>query len=156
MNQDELLKNIKKTYDDLHRSIFPVGIKNAEIKLRIKTEKEINANIPDIESHYSQTLCPDVGSITIVVTEGDLSDGFKLLYCPITNRNPIWERDLLHEIIHEYQYKVLSRHSQEGIDFKKTRKSTFIGNGHDCVFYSALVECSRILGITPEQLEQNI
>ena len=62
----------------------------------------------------------------------------------------LWERELLHEMLHEYQYKILVEPSQEGIDLfnnyqvdERTARlhngtSGFGGPGHNELFYTAI------------------
>jgi hypothetical protein len=156
MELEDLYKEVKTKYIELHSILFPDGKKPSELKIHILKQDEIDQNIPDLVSNYKQTLSPEIGLITIVIAEADFKHGFKLKYNPITGDNPIWERDLLHEIIHEYQYKVLSIYSKEGINFMKNTNSNFCGYGHDAVFYTSLIECAKLLNIDPIVLNSNI
>jgi len=62
----------------------------------------------------------------------------------------LWETELLHEMLHEYQFKILTKPSLEGVQLfnkyqvnESTPKhfnnvSGFSGNGHNELFYTAI------------------
>jgi hypothetical protein len=74
-------------------------------------------------------------------------------------RNPIgqlgwhtWKTIIVHEMIHEYQFKCLLGPSAAGIALLSTHGRHFSGPGHDELFYSAIVANAPLFDVTPEQL----
>jgi hypothetical protein len=61
---------------------------------------------------------------------------------------PIWKRELVHEMLHEYQNKVIKKASNIGSVLKS--RSCFLGPGHDDKFYSAVAEKAKYFNFTPE------
>lgn len=61
---------------------------------------------------------------------------------------PIWERELHHELVHEYQDKVVAgRVSAEGTALDADQSvRRFDGKGHDATYYTAAAEVARSLG----------
>ena len=66
------------------------------------------------------------------------------------------EIELLHEMLHEMQYKELTEASVEGKELYKTNKTRFSGPGHDELFFSAVVLAAKILGHDPELLVKEL
>jgi hypothetical protein len=89
----------------------------------------LKINLGDFTSGYSHSL----NSIFIYVCEGNLEDSNIL----DGSDWPIWLRELVHEMLHEYQNKVPFQPNAEGIQLHS--KHRFIGNGHDERFYTSIV-----------------
>lgn len=150
MTPPELELELQKEHLRLHAKMFPVGTTKAKVILRVVTQDEIDRNIPNLVSAYRR-----IGdSITIAVMEADMRDDFRMQTCPITQTEPIWKRDLLHETIHEFQYKVVAEPREEGEELMKSVTRTFVGEGHGLDFYTAIVLCARNLGMTKKELEK--
>jgi hypothetical protein len=62
---------------------------------------------------------------------------------------PIWERELHHEFVHEYQDKVgKGKVSDEGRELDADPNiRRFDGKGHDVTYYTSAAEVARALGI---------
>jgi len=65
-------------------------------------------------------------------------------------------RDVIHETLHEYQYRVLKTESPEGRRLFDTRPASFSGPGHDVMFYSAIAKWASCFGLSPEELLQDL
>lgn len=90
--------------------------------------------------------------ICIPICSGNLSDG------DILNINewPIWRRDLVHEILHEYQSKHLHMPSDVGTDLCSQYGKWFPGKGHDALFFTAIAEKASYFEMSGEQLIHKI
>lgn len=65
----------------------------------------------------------------------------------------VWRRELVHEMLHEYQHKTLGFRATPGgreLSDKSVRK--FSGSGHGADFYSAIADRALYFGLTPEEL----
>jgi hypothetical protein len=70
---------------------------------------------------------------------------------------PAWKRELVHELLHEYQYKVVCRQtSPEGTAFEANHPGFFHGAGHEADFFTAIVEKASYFGVSPEILILNL
>lgn len=63
---------------------------------------------------------------------------------------------LLHEMMHERQYKHTHGATCAGRALMEAHQPKFPGPGHDEVFYTAVAESAPCLGVEPEQLLANI
>jgi hypothetical protein len=62
-----------------------------------------------------------------------------------------WKTFLVHEMLHEYQYKVVLNPTPAGESLLgQFAKRNFEGAGHDAVFYSAIADRATYFGVTPE------
>ena len=61
---------------------------------------------------------------------------------------------MLHEMLHEYQFKVLKQPTEAGEQLFKTSKKRFPGEGHDAVFYTAIAVWAPEFGLSPESFAQ--
>lgn len=65
--------------------------------------------------------------------------------------HPVWRRELLHEITHEYQYKSSSPVSPGGTALHgKYLRRNFTGCGHDADFYTAICTLAQIMGYSED------
>lgn len=152
MTAAQLTFLIQKEHQQLHAQLFPAISKIADVKLRVITEDEVAKHIPNLVSAYRDSE----DSITIAMNEGDLTDDFRMKGSPFLGVEPIWKTDILHETIHEYQFKCVKQATKIGQEFKSQCKRIFPGNGHDETFYTAIVECAEKLGLSPADLEARI
>ncbi len=58
---------------------------------------------------------------------------------------------LLHEMMHAYQYKVLKEASAEGLELFRASKWRWDGAGHDELFYTAIAKHAPYFGLTAEE-----
>lgn len=79
----------------------------------------------------------------------DAADVQETASCPPVAGWPIWERELHHEFVHEYQDKIIAgRVSDEGRELAgDPTLGGFEGQGHDATYYTAAAEIARALGI---------
>jgi hypothetical protein len=80
---------------------------------------------------------------------------------PVTNRTRCapWMTDLVHEMVHEYEQKVLTFVSSEGrafFDAHRLALETRFGEGHEEMFCTSLALWAEYFGVSPETLFQCI
>lgn len=67
------------------------------------------------------------------------------------------ERELIHEMVHEYQHKLVGRASSEAEQLRRNSGIRwFDGDGHGDDFAEAIIQIARILGVAPEGLRDDI
>jgi hypothetical protein len=65
----------------------------------------------------------------------------------------IWEIEVLHELVHEYQAKVVAGAvTQEGHRLRDIVGTRYAGHGHDADFYTAIAAVAAKLAIDPQVL----
>lgn len=76
--------------------------------------------------------------------------------CPFEPVN--WQVDLVHELIHEYQYKITKQRpvSPAAEKLMESHKRKWPGSGHDVTFYQAIICVASVLGLQPAQLMRSI
>lgn len=69
----------------------------------------------------------------------------------------LWRRELVHEMLHEYQYKIiLNNISIEGRNLYKQFGQYFSGAGHGPDFFTAISIQAKYFSLTPETLIHNL
>ena len=63
----------------------------------------------------------------------------------------IFETELFHEMIHEYQYKIVKESTNEGRKLYTEYKNRFSGKGHDELFFTAIAEKADYFDLIPEE-----
>jgi len=91
---------------------------------------------------------PKTDTVWIYVAEGNLEDH------DIADPEawPIWRIELIEEMLHEYQYKMVRTPSAVGRRLFEQHNRRFSDRGHGDDFFTAIAECSSSLGMSPEQL----
>jgi len=70
---------------------------------------------------------------------------------------PAWKRELVHELLHEYQHKVVAGNaSVVGKALEQKYRHCFDGPGHDAHFFTAIAEKASYFGMSPETLIMNL
>jgi hypothetical protein len=70
---------------------------------------------------------------------------------------PTWKRELVHELLHEYQHKVVAgQASPQGWELEAKHHGCFDGVGHGADFFTAIAEKASYFGISPEDLISNL
>jgi hypothetical protein len=70
---------------------------------------------------------------------------------------PAWKCELVHELLHEYQHKVVAgRSSPAGMELEASHPSCFEGAGHGADFFTAITEKASYFGVSPEDLISNL
>lgn len=70
---------------------------------------------------------------------------------------PAWKRELVHELLHEYQHKVVvGQASPEGMKLEANHHGCFEGEGHGADFFTAIAEKASYFGISSEDLISNL
>jgi hypothetical protein len=80
--------------------------------------------------------------------EGNLDD------CDVLDANawPVWKIQLIHEMLHEFQFKAVTSSSPAGIALCSAYQKTFWGQNHDDRFFTAIERHAGYFNMTPEQL----
>ena len=93
--------------------------------------------------------------LVVCICDGNLDD-FDLW--PGGQRSPVsylgWyvnQRELVHELLQEYQNKRISSASDEGRRLYERYGHTFLGPGHDERFFSAIAETAGYFGVSAEE-----
>ena len=98
--------------------------------------------------------------IVIFVPSGNTEDlerrHGKVCIIPDCSKLEANEIELLHEMIHEMQYKELQGTTLKGRDLHKKYKTRFAGPGHDEAFFTAIARAAEALKVTPDELIKNI
>lgn len=92
---------------------------------------------------YGHTL----NRIIVSLGEGNLDD-YDILDA---EGSPIWKSQLIHEMLHEYESKVLAAPSEAGRALYTANPHPFWGPGHEELFYTAICEKAPYFGRTPVQ-----
>lgn len=135
---------LEETYRQIIVSKYNAIFEKWYVKFSNIQKAEIVLEINGIgHSGYSH----NENKIIFRIPDGNLEDFNKVNY----SRYPLlWETELLHEMLHEYQFKVLSKASSDGIRLFNTYQidestpklsngvSGFSGKGHNELFYSAI------------------
>jgi hypothetical protein len=70
-----------------------------------------------------------------------------------TTEWPKWKQELVHEMLHEYQHKVLRWESSfAGQQLCNIHQSKFTGQNHGPDYFTAVEHIAPIFGVSPEQL----
>ncbi len=70
---------------------------------------------------------------------------------------PKWKQELVHEMLHEYQYKALNRdESNTGKQLFDAHHSKFVGQGHGPDYFTAIERVAPLFDLSPEQLIEQI
>lgn len=65
----------------------------------------------------------------------------------------VWEVEVLHELVHEYQCKVIRENvSEAGRSLQARIRNPYAGHGHGDTFYTALAEVAARLGYDPLEM----
>ncbi len=145
---DRIRDHLNNLYDEWEKILYPDGRKtdSAEIKVSIGCKTS--------GYYVSNNL------ICIYIPDGNLED-FKARIGTLNTHSGKWNRpvnetELLHEMLHEMQYKELTKTSEEGKELFKKHQHRFSGPGHDDKFFSAVVEAALLLGHDPEWFVQQL
>jgi hypothetical protein len=70
---------------------------------------------------------------------------------------PAWKRELVHELLHEYQHKVVpAKVSPGGAALEANHRGCFAGRDHGADFFTAIEEKASYFGVSPESLISNL
>jgi hypothetical protein len=64
---------------------------------------------------------------------------------------PQWKRDLVHEMLHEWERKALGASSRDGEELWQRHSAKFDGPGHEAAFFTAIMEKAPYFNMTPEE-----
>ena len=90
----------------------------------------------------------------IIISFGDVNlDDYDILDA---SGWPIWKIQLIHEMLHEYERKVLTAPSEVGRALFAAHPHPFRGPGHEELFYTAICDKTPYFWLTPVQIIGNI
>ena len=148
---EEARSVIEEEYRSRHAELFPPGAQFARVDFVDPLE------CPNADWGYSQ----ESDTLRVALNDGDLQDingaivGMEIRAS--LQYQPAWRIYLLHEICHEYQYKVLSDQPDEwGIRACEAHQRKWLGPGHTPAFYSAINAMAACLGVDPEALVDSL
>ena len=76
---------------------------------------------------------------------------------PTSTDWPKWRQELVHEMLHEYQFRGLNRESTpEGEALHAVHRHKFAGQGHDADYFTAIAKWAPYFGLTPEDLIERV
>lgn len=134
--------HFNKLYIEWEKILYPKGRKTKSAAIKV------------ILGCKTSGFCISKNLILIYIPDGNIED-FKDRIGIFDTHSGKWERpinetELLHEMVHEMQYKELTEASVEGKELYSKNRSKFSGYGHDELFFSAVVEAAKRLGLDPE------
>ena len=144
--QNELRERIEQMYQRIWVQWFPTGVDQAEIVVVFVNQEQVDRGA-DVSS-YSRIL----NRILISIVPGDIN----LDEEDALGRWSAWRSDLIHEMLHEFQDKVMTVATPEGAELNRSRSRVFRGPGHDDRFYSAITDRATFFNLTPLQLLNQI
>ena len=151
MELQEFKDNIRKTYRNLFTEIY-AGQTIWPAKILVLID----------EFEFDSGYCDGCNTIFISQGSANISDSDDLTIWPS------WKKELVHEMIHEYQHKIEFDSSIEGKQLfdlfqesstkakSSANGSGFIGRGHDERFYTAIIKIAGIMKLTPIELKKRI
>jgi hypothetical protein len=102
---------------------------------------------------------PSSDLIYLPVCSGDVEEYDRFAAVPDfseEDRWRIWKQALVHEMLHEYQYKVAPTPTSEGRALLASHRRKFDGPGHDEVFYTVITEKAVCFNLSPEELRDRL
>lgn len=70
---------------------------------------------------------------------------------------PKWKQELVHEMLHEYQYKAIGQQATcDGQQLYDLHNAKFVGQGHGPDYFTAIHKIAQLLNISPEELIKQI
>jgi hypothetical protein len=70
---------------------------------------------------------------------------------------PAWKRELVHELLHEYQHKVVAgKVSARGQCVEAKNRGCFAGPSHGADFFTGIDEKASYFGVCPDTLIANL
>lgn len=138
---DQIQQTYTKIWNDWYSSLKEVS--PAEVKFDL--------NCTDSGYNHKRNL------IIVSLGEGNL----EVLDYPGTNTWPIWKQQLIHEILHEYEMKVICEPSSEGkalhAKYSALHSHPAVwGSMHSESYYTAVCDRATYFGLTPEELLSKI
>lgn len=94
--------------------------------------------------------------IHIVFPREKLEDPCCVWPSPASGQPPGWETELLHELVHEHQFKLVTNPTAEGREMYDKELNRFSGRNHDERFYTAICSCARRLGVSPQEMRESM
>ncbi|MGD0337961.1 MAG: hypothetical protein ABSB78_04170 [Bacteroidota bacterium] len=143
ITKSEIVSILRSEYDRLWKDWYPTdaNLKKATLK---------------IEFSMSTTFYrPSEDCLYIFIADGNLEDFENQIqgHChPMSKLGwYIHQTELVHEMLHEYQIKMVHQPTEEGKALFAKYGPTFDGRGHDELFFTVIVEKASYFGLTPDE-----
>ena len=134
------LNEVQKLIQDTYQNIWSDWYKNHVGCIQASITIDLNG-LDDGYSHSSNIIVIAFGECNL--EDSDMLDA---------SQWPIWKTSLVHEMLHEYEKKVLTEPSDEGRGLFAKHPHPWWGPGHEEMFYTAICDRALYFGMTPEQL----
>ncbi len=114
------------------------------------------------EKMHSSGYKKDEDKLFLFLPEANLEDvvhdlGEHDIPCLSSHNWSLWKRELVHEMLHEYQFKVIQDNvTNEGCELYKVHGKPFYGPGHGQDFFSAIADRAPYFEMQPEELMNNL
>ena len=130
--------HFNKIYSEWEKILYPKGRKSESATLKVTLGCSTSVY------HISKN------QIIIYILDGDIEEYEDRIGTidikPGLRERTVGETELLHEMLHEMQFKELTKASVEGEKLYEEYKFKFFGSGHDAMFFSAVVEAAKLFG----------
>lgn len=148
----EIASNNRKIIEDTYREIFEQWYGGLNIEM---AELEIEfLDIPNSCGYSNERNTIFLSLPTNEITQIDNESIFNLRF-----HWEDWYSDLVHEMLHEYQFKVIKTSTPQGEKLLNTVNKAllnFDGPGHDEVFYSAIFDRADFFELAPIDVVKRI
>lgn len=131
----KLKRTIERTYARIWEDWYAEA--RAARRARLVIEVAIQTSMYSVSA---DTICLYVGEWNV---EDDIGEDAAVW--------PQWKRDLVHEMLHEYEAKGLRSVSPAGEDLWHRHPHAFDRRDHEAAFFSAIVEKAPYFQMTPEE-----
>jgi hypothetical protein len=151
LDSDAMRENVQKVLERVYRKIWNDWYADVPAATPATIVFELDAST----SLYSHVLHEHrIGFGEVDAEELLNNDGL----IPIaTDGWPAWCRELVHEMLHEYQFRALNQQATpEGGELHTAHHRRFPGPRHDAVFFTAIARWAHYFDLTPEQLVERI
>ena len=138
----ELQKLVHGTYNQIWNGWYSTHPGQSQATVTVNTDGTASA--------YS----PSRNLIVISIGKGNLEDQDITAAPDLWDAAtwPIWMPNLIHEMLHEYERKVIAAPTPAGRAFHAAHPHPWWGGGHESPFYSAIAARAGYFRITPVEL----
>jgi len=139
-NLTQVNKLVQKTYAEIWKDWFS-GLPDCT-----PATVTVDLNCTDSGYRHSRNL------IIISFAEGNLNN-YDILD---SNQWPVWKVDLIHEMLHEYEKKVMTEPTDAGRDLYSKHRRQLGGPDHNELFYTAICDRAPYFKMTQEEFFHHI
>ncbi|MCE9612907.1 MAG: hypothetical protein K8T26_01435 [Lentisphaerae bacterium] len=111
----------------------------------------------EVNDQNSPGFSPSKNLIYLPLCSGDATQYAPQGLYADDERWRVWKQALVHEMLHEYEHKVVKQPSDEGKSIRATHKVIFDPTAlHGDLFYSAIAEKAAYFGLGQEQFRDTL